>query len=380
MNICPKSTEFYPIFKAGTFRFLKTEKRRGKMKEYYVTGLMSGTSLDGLDICHVRFEFPSLKFEIIETKTLAYSDEWVFRLKNSIHLTARELVKLDMDYGFYMGQKVNEFIRENHIGRTDLIASHGHTVFHRPDEGYTLQIGNGAAVCAETRIRTVCDFRAQDVALGGQGAPLVPIGDEMIFGGFDACLNLGGFSNISFRKPTGRIAFDISPMNIVLNRLAEKSGEKYDQDGNSARNGTVSISLLEELNALDYYRKPPPKSLGIEFCIDMIFPRIENSSDKVEDLLATFTEHFAVQISKILNENQIKNVLVTGGGAKNKFLLERLKSMTGTEILIPDEKTVDFKEALIFALMGVLKCENQVNVLSSVTGAKKNHSSGIIYS
>lgn len=350
------------------------------MKEYYVTGLMSGTSLDGLDICHVRFEFPSLKYEIIETKTLDYSGEWVFRLKNSIHLTAPELVKLDMDYGFYLGRKVNEFIRENHIGRTDLIASHGHTVFHRPDEGYTLQVGNGAAIWAETHIRTVCDFRAQDVALGGQGAPLVPIGDEMLFGGFDACLNLGGFSNVSFRKPAGRIAFDISPLNIVLNRLAEKSGKKYDQDGKLARNGTVNISLLKELNALDYYRKPPPKSLGIEFCIEHIFPLIDDSADKTEDLLASFTEHFAMQIGSVFNEYQIKNVLVTGGGAKNKFLLERLKALTGTEILIPDKKTVDFKEALIFALMGVLKCENRVNVLSSVTGAKKNHSSGIMFS
>lgn len=350
------------------------------MKDYHAIGLMSGTSLDGLDICYVKFEFPSLKYEILKAETFAYTDEWVAKLKNSIYLSGRELTKLNMDYGFFLGKSVMEFIRKNQLEKIDLIASHGHTVFHNPAESYTLQIGKGAAIYAETNIPTVCDFRAQDVAFGGQGAPLVPIGDEMLFGEFGACLNLGGFSNISYKKSNERIAFDISPMNIVLNYLAEKSGNKYDSDGISARNGTVNISLLEELNNLNYYQKPPPKSLGIEFCIEKIFPHIENSSDKIQNLLATFTEHFAFQISKILNGNQIKNVLATGGGSKNKFFLERLKSMTQPEIIVPDEKIIDFKEALVFALMGMLKIENQINIYQSITGAKKNHSSGTIYS
>src|SRR5690606_820498 len=215
---------------------------------------------------------------------------------------------------FYLGQKVNEFIQKNQIETVDLIASHGHTVFHNPKEFYTLQIGNGAAVFAETNLKTICDFRTQDVALGGQGAPLVPIGDELLFGEFDACLNLGGFSNISFKRANQRIAFDVSPLNIVLNFLAEKSGLKYDENGNLARKGKINQNLLDELNSLEFYKMNPPKSLGIEFCIEQIFPLIEVSDLSNEDLLATFTEHFAQQIAQIFHQNQLKNVLITGGG------------------------------------------------------------------
>lgn len=350
------------------------------MKTFYVIGLMSGTSLDGLDLCYVKFELPLFQFEIIHAETISYPEEWLLRLKNSIYLSGLDLTKLDVDYGFYLGQKVNEFVNKNQIQNLDLISSHGHTIFHNPKENYTLQIGNGAAILAETNIKTVCDFRTQDVALGGQGAPLVPIGDEILFGEFDACLNLGGFSNISFKKENKRIAFDISPFNIILNYLAEKSGLKYDKDGNLARTGIINISFLNELNSFEFYKINPPKSLGIEFCIKKIFPLIENSNLKTEDLLATFTEHFAQQISQIFNQNQLKNVLITGGGTKNKFFIERLQSMTKTEIIIPKDEIIDFKEALVFALMGILKSENEINVFKSVTGAKKNHSSGVVYS
>lgn len=350
------------------------------MKTYHAIGLMSGTSLDGLDLCYVRFNFPSYQFEIIYAETVNYSDEWISRLKNSIHLAGLDLTKLDVDYGFYLGEKVNEFIQKNKIEVIDLIASHGHTIFHNPKEKYTRQIGNGATIFAETNLKTISDFRMQDVALGGQGAPLVPIGDELLFGKFDACLNLGGFSNISFKKDNERIAFDICPLNIVLNFLAEKTGNKYDKDGNSARKGMVENSFLDELNAVEFYKIHPPKSLGIEFCIQQIFPLIEASDLNIENLLATFIEHFAQQISNEFNQNQLKNVLVTGGGAKNKFFIERLKSMTETKIIIPTQTIVDFKEALVFAFMGILKSEDQINVLQSVTGAKKNHSSGVIYS
>lgn len=349
------------------------------MKIYNVIGLMSGTSLDGLDLCYVQFEFPSLDFEIIYAETITYPENWIERLKNSIHLNGNDLTKLDIDYGSYLGNAVNEFIRKNQIENIDLIASHGHTVFHNPNENYTLQIGNGAAIFAKTNLKTICDFRMQDVALGGQGAPLVPIGDELLFSEYDACLNLGGFSNISFKKENQRIAFDISPLNIVLNYLAEKLGKKFDKNGETAKNGNIIPELLEKLNSLEFYKKSPPKSLGIEFCIETIFPLIDNSNLKIDDLLATFTEHFAQQIAWELNKNQIKNVLITGGGAKNKFFIERLKSMSNTEIIIPEDKIIDFKEALVFTLMGILKSQNEINVLSSVTGAKKNHSSGVVY-
>lgn len=349
------------------------------MKTYNVIGLMSGTSLDGLDICYVKFNYPSLSFEILAANTMAYPKDWILKLKDAIHLSGNELCKLDMDYGFYLGETVRSFLREYNIENVDLIASHGHTVFHNPKERYTLQIGNGAAIHAETGLKTICDFRVQDVALGGQGAPLVPIGDEILFGQYEACLNLGGISNISFRKNNERIAFDISPFNLVLNYLAEKTGKLFDEDGTLAKSGKVNIELLNQLNSLAYYKAPSPKSLGIEFCYSNVFPLIEESALETKDLLATFVEHFAFQIAEVFNKNSIKNVLVTGGGTYNKFFIETLKGKTATKIILPENQIIDYKEALVFALMGVLKSEEEINVLKSVTGAQKNHSSGIVY-
>ena len=349
------------------------------MKIYHAIGLMSGTSLDGLDICYVKFDFPDVKiFEILQTETILYERDLKLKLKNSIRMNGEELTKLDFEFGEFSGKSVNQFIEKNKIEKVDLIASHGHTVFHNPDENYTLQIGNGTAIYLETGIKTVYDFRTQDVLLGGQGAPLVPIGDEKLFGNYDACLNLGGISNISFKKNDKRIAFDVSPFNLVLNHLAEKSGNKFDDKGRLAESGKINFELFNELNNLSFYQKQPPKSLGIEFCYENIFPLIEQSKLEIKDLLATFVEHFAFQISEVFNENFLKNVLITGGGAYNEFFIETLKTKTSTEIILPENQIIEFKEALVFALMGLLKIENQINVLASVTGAERNHSSGIV--
>jgi anhydro-N-acetylmuramic acid kinase len=350
------------------------------MKTIFAIGLMSGTSLDGLDICYVQFTYPSMDFNILSAQTLDYSDEWKFRLKNSIHLSGEELTKLDVDYGFLLGEMVSEFIQNHCIQNLDFIASHGHTVFHNPKEFYTLQIGNGRCIYAKTGIKTIFDFRTQDVILGGQGAPLVPIGDELLFGGFDACLNLGGFSNISFRKEQKRIAFDICPVNIILNHLAEKIGFKYDANGEIARNGRISDELVRELNQLEFYQQNPPKSLGIEWCLEKIHPILNQSNLSTEDLIASFTEHISIQITEIFNQNEIKNCLVTGGGANNQFLIESIQMRTSTEIILPEPQIIEFKEALIFALMGMLKLENQINIFQSVTGATQNHSAGLIIS
>jgi|LSQX01.2.fsa_nt_gb anhydro-N-acetylmuramic acid kinase len=348
------------------------------MKTLFAIGLMSGTSLDGLDICYVRFDLPDYQFEIIKAETITYPPEWKEKLKNSIHLSAKKLTKLDFDYGVFLGSSTRNFLEKHSIEKVDFIASHGHTVFHNPAENYTLQIGKGQGILAQTGIQTVFDFRSQDVIFGGQGAPLVPIGDELLFGKFDACLNLGGFSNISFRKNQNRIAFDISPFNILLNPLAEKLGKNYDENGNFARSGNLNFEFLRKLNILDYYQKLPPKSLGVEWCRKEINPLLNEFPDRPENLLASFTEHFAVQIARVLNENSIRNVLVTGGGVYNQFFIENLKSKTECEIIIPDKSVIEFKEALIFAFMGMLRLENKINVLSSVTGAVRNHSSGNI--
>lgn len=345
---------------------------------YKAIGLMSGTSLDGLDICFAKFgkENSCWKFEIIKAETVPYPKTLEEQLRNSIHLSSQDLLGLHSEYGFYLGQITHDFIKRNQLSDIDLIASHGHTVFHQPQRKFTLQIGDGRAIKLQTQIPVIYDFRSQDVLLGGNGAPLVPIGDEFLFSGFDACLNLGGFSNISFKINDERIAFDIAPVNIVLNKLVQEFGQNYDENGDLARKGNINLQLLEQLNSLEFYAQSHPKSLGIEWCNANIFPLF--SGIEALDVLATFTEHAAEQISKIFNIHQFNKVLFTGGGTYNQYLIEKIRDKTQTEIIIPEKQIIDFKEALIFAFMGVLRLNNEVNVLSSATGSLHNHSSGII--
>ena len=347
------------------------------MKTYFAIGLMSGTSLDGLDICYAKFQnITNWEFEILKTETIPYSIEWKNRLQNAILLSAEDLLALDKEYGFYLGEKTQEFISKNNITDLDFIASHGHTVFHQPQRKFTLQIGDGRAIKLTTKKPVIYDFRSQDVLMGGNGAPLVPIGDELLFSQYDACLNLGGFSNISLQKNHQRIAFDISPVNVVLNYFAEKLGKNYDENGDFARNGAINFKILEQLNALTFYQKSAPKSLGVEFVNSEIFPLLKDETP--ENIIATFTEHIAEQIAKVFNDNQLKTVLVTGGGTFNTYLLEKIREKSQTELIVPDENIINFKEALIFAFMGVLRLRNEVNVLCSATGSSENHCSGIL--
>lgn len=340
-------------------------------------GLMSGTSLDGLDVCLAEFEKQDQwSFQIHKAETLPYSEDWENKLRNSIHLSAEDLQELNSEYGFYLGQQVKEFINRHQLKNISLIASHGHTVFHQPQRKFTLQIGDGRAIRLETGLPVIYDFRSQDVLMKGNGAPLVPIGDELLFSDYSACLNLGGFSNISLSLQGKRIAFDIAPVNIVLNNLAQKVNKSFDEHGTLARKGKINEALLNQLNALDFYQQPHPKSLGVEWCRQHIFPLLE----KIEtlDALATFTEHIAQQISHVINENHIRDILITGGGAYNTFLIEKIKAKTTSDVILPEKKIIDYKEALIFAFMGVLKMKNEINVLSSATGSTADHCSGII--
>jgi len=339
---------------------------------------MSGTSLDGLDICFAQFwkENSKWNFKIVKAETLPYPTYLEDQLRNSIHISSQDLLALNSDYGFYLGKAVKNFIKNNQLEEIDLIASHGHTVFHQPQRKFTLQIGDGRAIKIVTEIPVIYDFRSQDVLLGGNGAPLVPIGDEMLFSEYDACLNLGGFSNISFKINNKRIAFDIAPVNIVLNNLSQNFNQNYDENGDLARKGNINQDLLAKLNSLEFYNQSYPKSLGIEWCTENIYPLF--SGIEALDILATFTEHTAEQISKVLNENQLKKVFFTGGGTYNKYLIKRIRAKTGSEIIIPEKQIIDFKEALIFAFMGVLRWNNEINILSSATGSSHDHSSGII--
>ncbi|MBE0424764.1 MAG: anhydro-N-acetylmuramic acid kinase, partial [Lutibacter sp.] len=340
----------------------------------YVIGVMSGTSLDGIDIAYVKITNETIySFEILTAKTIPYSKEWKSTLKQGFLLSGEKLVKLDADYGIYLGKTLSTFIKENNIEKLDFIASHGHTIFHNPEKKYTLQIGNGPQITAITGIKTICDFRVQDLALGGQGAPLVPVGDELLFSEYDYCLNLGGFSNISFNKNQQRIAFDICPVNIVLNHYVASLNMEYDDNGNIASEGNIDNNLLKALNSLAFYDDAKPKSLGYEFVAETIFPLIDKHNLSIKDVLRTFVEHIAIQISKKTDSDSGKTMLATGGGAFNTFLIERLQSHTKTQLIIPDETIINYKEALIFALLGFLKDEKKINCLKSVTGASKDH-------
>ena len=277
---------------------------------------------------------------------------------------------------------VDDFLKGKKV-RPDLIASHGHTVFHKPDEGVTLQIGNGKELAERTGIRVVNDFRSEDVSKGGQGAPLVPIGDRDLFYAYDACLNLGGIANISFTEISTqkRIACDISPCNLPLNHLSQKLGQPYDSMGLLARGGDIDDTLLSQLNSLRYYKQQAPKSLGKEWITEEFLPLLDSSELNIFDILASTTQHIACQISDFITDNLKpgSRLLVTGGGAYHTFLIEKIKDNCGVRLVIPNKKIIEYKEALIFAYLGILKIRGEINVLSTVTGASEESSSGIIH-
>lgn len=341
---------------------------------------MSGTSMDGVDLayCVFTFENHQWSYAIEQAKTIAYDEKWITRLTQLHAQPAFVYPKTDAFYGKYLGLLINEFISEHQLS-VDLISSHGHTIFHQPHNGFTSQIGSGAAIYAETGIKTVNDFRVVDVALGGQGAPLVPIGDELLFADYDACLNLGGFSNISFKKGDKRIAFDIGPCNVVMNKVAQQADMLFDKDGLLAREGTVNEDLLKRLNALPYYHMTASKSLGIEWVEQEFWPVISPYTITIEDLMATLNHHISKQIAAIIKANNLKNLLVTGGGAFNHVLMENIEQHTGIQITTADRFIINYKEALIFAFLGVLRCTDHVNALRSVTGSKRDNTGGCIW-
>ncbi len=350
------------------------------MKNYTAIGTMSGTSLDGLDLVCARFSEESGKwtFRILATRVISYEAEWKQRLAGAPSFTGHELALLHVDFGKFTGMAVKEFaasLPEEPL----LVASHGHTVFHRPEAGLSLQIGSGADIAAQSGLTTVCDFRSLDVALGGQGAPLVPAGDRLLFGDYEVCLNLGGFANFSFEKKDRRMASDICPANTVLNLLAQKPGRPFDVDGRTAAAGEIDDALLAQLNALAFYRQAAPKSLGREWLEKHFLPVLNHSSVSVPDLLRTVTEHIALQIADATAGIPTGSMLVTGGGAHNRFLISRIRALVKHRVVLPAPEIIDFKEALIFAFLGVLRYNGRPNCLSSATGAAYDNSGGAVY-
>ncbi|WP_299214577.1 anhydro-N-acetylmuramic acid kinase [uncultured Aquimarina sp.] len=354
------------------------------LKTYKVIGLMSGTSLDGLDIafCQIEKQQDTWTFSITKTKSVDYDTELKNSLKNTVNLDAVRLLTFHNNYGSWLGTQVKQFIEENNL-EIDFVSSHGHTVYHQPEIGLTYQIGSGQHIANSCNQKVICDFRTNDVALGGQGAPLVPIGDALLFSNYDFCLNLGGISNISFELNDKRIAYDISPANMLLNLICSKINLDYDDRGKLAKTGTLNKKVLEALNDLAYYKEPYPKSLGYEWFVEKVIPIIKNTNDSVENLLHTSIHHIASQIANAIKEThkEDSSLLITGGGAKNDFLIEVLqqKLQKSSTVIIPDTNIIDYKEALIFAFMGVLRDRNELNCLQSVTGAKRDSSSGVIY-
>ena len=350
------------------------------MKKWKVIGLMSGSSLDGLDIAFCEFSKENGKwdFTIMQAETVCYSEKWNVTLKNIRNHTAEELLALHNDYGKLLGELTRDFLIKHNL-KPDLISSHGHTVFHDPDKGYSFQLGNGQAIANVTHIPTVTDFRTGDILLGGQGAPLVPVGDELLFGEYDACLNIGGIANISFREKGNRKAYDVCPANQLLNHVAGELGMEYDKGGEKASSGKIIDELSYKLNHDSYYRKSIPKSLSNEYVRENFIEVIDNIRASSHDKLHTLTLHIAEKIAEAINHGKARTVLVTGGGAKNDFLIDKMQAMTKSRITIPDEKLVDFKESLIFAFMGLLRSEGQINCLASVTGASRDSSIGTVY-
>jgi len=350
------------------------------LKSTTVIGLMSGTSMDGVDIAACGFwksETGAINYKIHTAETIAYPNNWKERLTTAPLLTGFELTHLNIEYGNYLGELTKHFI-DRHEFKPHFIASHGHTVFHQPQRGITLQIGSGASIAAATGLKVICDFRSLDLALGGQGAPLVPIGDKLLFGKYEFCLNLGGFSNISMDdEKQSRIAFDICPVNMALNHYANKLGFEYDKNGELAAKGNLNPHLLNVLNGLDYYTKKHPKSLGREWFETSFLPLI-NYSIPTLDILHTLTEHVAIQIGEAVSDFPAGKILTTGGGAENTYLISRIREHAKSKIVIPEKMLVHYKEALVFALLGFLRLENKINTLASVTGAKGDSIGGII--
>ncbi len=352
---------------------------------------MSGSSLDGLDIVFAEFEETGGRwtYEIKAAECLAYENVLSAQLQSATHLNAYEYLLLDSSYGKYIGDRINQFISKHNLQhQVQLITSHGHTIFHAPKFGFTSQLGNGAAIAAVTEINVVSDLRILDVVLGGEGAPIVPVGERLLWKKFPFFLNLGGIANISFNKAETYIAFDVCPANRVLNMLAKQVEKEFDEGGTIAAGGSIETTLLTELNNLEYYQQSYPKSLSNSFGTEIIYPLIQSYNISVANALRTYTEHIIAQIVNAINLNDDKilfdkiQLFITGGGAFNNFLIERLETVLKSlniEIIVPDKQLVKYKEALVMALLGVLRWREENTVFHSVTGAIRSSIGGAVW-
>jgi anhydro-N-acetylmuramic acid kinase len=360
---------------------------------YKAIGIMSGSSLDGLDIACTQFQETGGKweFEILHAECLPYPADWARRLSTATSLTALDYQLLHADFGHYIGEQVNLFINRFDLHhKVHLVSSHGHTTFHVPAKKMTAQLGDGAAIAAVTGLPVVSDLRAMDVAFGGQGAPIVPIGEKLLLNDYDLLLNLGGIANVSAKSQGEYIAFDVCPANRIMNLIAHRHGLEYDENGALAAKGNAGTELLQKLDQLEYYGLPYPKSLANDFGTDTVLPMIDQYGLSLEDALRTCVEHICAQIGRSVRSlyksqdagTPLRKMLVTGGGAQNEFMISRLTEVLGgmgIEVVVPGKDLVNYKEAVIMALIGVLRWREEYNVLSSVTGASRNSIGGALW-
>ena len=352
-------------------------------EKIHIIGLMSGTSKDGLDIAYVSFTNNTgvYSFELQQAETISYPLEILNSLNEIETLTARKIFHLDKIIGAFYASAVNNFMQKFNINPKDIeaIASHGQTIFHQPNLGFTTQIGCGSTLAYHTGIKVINDFRTKDILAGGQGAPLVPLGDELLFlDCAEAFLNIGGFTNISYKNKDQNIAFDICPGNIPINLYANKYDMEFDEGGEISRSGELNQNLLNLLNKLEFYSIYGAKSLGTEWLNAEFLPLLDDYS-VASSVMRTVVEHEAFQIAKVLNEAGIKSVYITGGGAKNHFLIERIASQYTGEIRIPKEEIIDFKEAIIFGFLGFRYLENNATNCPNATGANREVVSGVLH-
>jgi anhydro-N-acetylmuramic acid kinase len=363
---------------------------------YKAIGIMSGSSLDGLDIACTQFQETGGKwdFEILHAECLPYPTAWAERLSSATSLPALDYQLLHAEFGHYIGEQVNLFIdRFDLHHKVHLVSSHGHTTFHVPAKKMTAQLGDGAAIAAVTGLPVVSDLRAMDVAFGGQGAPIVPVGEKLLLNEYALLLNLGGIANVSARNQGEYIAFDICPANRIMNMIANRHNLEYDENGALAAKGNASPELLQQLDQLEYYGLPYPKSLANDFGTGTVLPLIDHYGLSLQDALRTCVEHICAQVSRSLRslydpqdvagmEIPLRKMLVTGGGALNKFMISRLKDVLsgmGVEVVVPEKDLINYKEAVIMGLIGVLRWREEYNVLSSVTGASRNSIGGALW-
>jgi anhydro-N-acetylmuramic acid kinase len=350
--------------------------------KYRVIGLMSGTSLDGLDIacCTFKKNKTGWEYSIDKAITIKYPLGWISKLSKAHDLDGEDLISLDSEFGKYLGSVCSKFISLNKLN-VDFIASHGHTVFHQPQKGFTYQIGNGNAIHAVTGLPVVFDFRSLDVMLEGEGAPLVPAGDKFLFSDYDVCLNLGGIANLSMDVKRERHAYDVCFCNMGLNYLASKAGKIFDENGNMANDGEMNDQFFKKIRKVYSTMRSKRPSLGREIFEKQLQPLLDQENIPLNDRLRTFTESIAVEITEaILPVKKNANVLCTGGGAYNSFLISRLLDycQDNAALIIPDENVLEFKEAMVFALLGVLRVRGEVNCFKSVTGATRDNSGGVM--